>query len=174
MGERFQIVTTIAFLLFWAVLIFTPYSLVGYWTDGLLALAFIIFAIKTIFNTKVANPIVKWVLRVANLASLAITLGFLYFFFSNPFFIDDFKTRTFYYVYENGKLYNAYFKPVGAYSGGYGNFWITEIPLFFPVVENIVYYERAVHHDFGKDMDFEMNPVDNREVVRNYIKREVH
>lgn len=173
MGTKLQILATVAFLLFWATHIFTTYSMVGFWTDGLLALVFCILAVRTIFNTKSTNSLIKWAVRVANVLVLTISLTVAYAFFSNPFFIDHFKITSFYYVYENGNLYNAYFKPVGAYSGGQGNLWIAEVPLLFPFIEHEVYYERAARHDFGEDMDFEMNPVNNLEVLRNYINREL-
>jgi hypothetical protein len=72
----------------------------------------------------------------------------------------------------DGRLFNAYFKPVGAYSGGYGNFWITEMPKWFPIIGRQVYWERAVHHDFGEDIA-EGEPVDNYEVVKEYIRNKV-
>ena len=115
----------------------------------------------------------KWFIRTANLIGLVLILSFTYSHITNPFVIDTLKLRGFYFVQVNDRWYNAYFKPVGAYSGGQGNFWISEVPKYFPVIEHLVYYEHAVHHDFGKDMDFEMHPVDNREVVRTYINREV-
>ncbi len=78
----------------------------------------------------------------------------------------------FYYQSVNGRLFNAYFKPVGAYSGGEGNFWITEVPKFFPIIEWRVYYDRTVHWNFNDDT-FDGQQVDNYEVVKEYIKDEV-
>jgi hypothetical protein len=91
---------------------------------------------------------------------------------SNPFIIDHLKLRSFYFQKVNGRLFHAYFKPVGAYSGGQGNFWITESPVYFPLIEKRVYYEHAVLHDFNDD-NWEGEPIDNYEVVRSYIKDEV-
>ncbi|MFD2521982.1 hypothetical protein [Emticicia soli] len=90
----------------------------------------------------------------------------------STFFWDISKLRTFYYQSVDGRLFNAYFKPVGAYSGGYGNFWITETPKYFPLIESRVYFNRTVHHDFSDDI-FDGEPIDNYEVVRSYIKEEV-
>jgi hypothetical protein len=91
---------------------------------------------------------------------------------ANPFALDTLKLKSFYFQSVDGKLFNAYFKPVGAYSGGYGNFWITQSPKLFPLVERRVYWERTVHHDFGDDT-FDGEPIDNYQVVREYIKDEV-
>ncbi len=84
------------------------------------------------------------------------------------FFIDTFKVRSFYLIKTDNRLFNAYFKPVGAYSGGYGNFLITESPKYFPLIENPVYYDRTVHHDFSEDT-FDGQPVDNREIIRQIV-----
>jgi len=69
-------------------------------------------------------------------------------------------------VRVNGRNFNAYFKPVGSYGGGEGNFWITESPIFFPVIERQVYYEHAVLHNF-KDDTLEGRPIDNYEIIEN-------
>ena len=69
-------------------------------------------------------------------------------------------------------MFHAYFKPVGSYSGGEGNFWITESPLYFPFIEKDVYYEHAVLHDFS-DGYWDGRPINNYEVVKSYIKDDV-
>ncbi len=84
------------------------------------------------------------------------------------FFADTFKLRSFYFIKTDNRLFNAYFKPVGAYSGGYGNFTITESPRYFPIIESPVYYDRTVHHDFSEDT-FDGQPVDNKEIIRQMV-----
>lgn len=101
-----------------------------------------------------------------------IIFGLLGLNFTNPFALDTFKLRSFYYQSVDGRLFNAYFKPVGAYSGGEGNFWITEVPKFFPIIEKRVYYDRTVLWNFNNDT-FDGQPVDNYKVVKQYIKDEV-
>jgi hypothetical protein len=100
---------------------------------------------------------------VFNLIALSLT---------NPFAFDLVKLRSFYFQKVERRIFNAYFKPVGAYAGGQGNFWITESPIYFPFIEKRVYYERGVHHDFSDDY-WEGEPIDNYEVVRAYVKDEV-
>jgi hypothetical protein len=46
------------------------------------------------------------------------------------------------------------------------------IAKFFPVIERRVYWERTAHHDFSEDT-FEGEPIDNYQVVREYVKDEV-
>ncbi|MBK7311937.1 MAG: hypothetical protein IPI93_14470 [Sphingobacteriaceae bacterium] len=90
----------------------------------------------------------------------------------NPFAWDTFSMRSFYFQNVDGRLFNAYFTPVGSYSGGYGHFLITESPTYFPLIEKDVYYNRTVEHDFSDDM-FDGQPTDNYSIVRQYIKDEV-
>ncbi len=45
-------------------------------------------------------------------------------------------------------FFNAYFKSVRFYAGGYGNFWITECPKYFPLIEQEVYYKRTWDNNF--------------------------
>ena len=82
------------------------------------------------------------------------------------------KLHSFYFIRLEGRIFNAYFKPVGAYSGGEGNFWITETPIFFPIIEKEVYYEHAVLHNFNIDT-LEGKPTNNGERVRSYIQSEI-
>jgi len=133
--------------------------------------SFSFLALRIAFKSKTKKTWLTIVLKTTNVFCLLTLLGTLGS-FMNPFIIDAFKLRSFYYQSVDGRLFNAYFKPARAYSGGYGNFWITETPKYFPLVEWRVYWDRTVHHDFNDDM-FDGSPIDNYEVVRGYIKSEV-
>ena len=148
-------------ILYLLIVLFTHISLTGFWTDVI----FSIIAIGLIFKNIGGK---QW------LVYTFITIYLFYYLFEkiNPFISDTFLMRSFYFQNVDGRLFNAYFKPVGAYSGGQGNFWITESPKYFPIIEKEIYYERAVLQDFGDDT-FEGEPIDNYQEVKNYIKREV-
>lgn len=155
-----------------SLLLFSNYSLAGLWTDAivlvlLLAGSFFFLFVKT-YTRNPADVFLKgtWFL------ALAVCLAGSWRFFSNPFFIDYFKLRTFSSLRVNGRRFNAYFKPVGAYSGGYGNFWISERVRWLPFLEREVYYEHAVHWNFNDDSP-EGEPVDNAAVARQYVADEV-
>lgn len=79
---------------------------------------------------------------------------------------------SFYWIDVDDRIFNAYFQPVGAHSGGEGNFWITESPTYFPVIEEAVYYKHAILWNFGTK-EFDGQSVDQNEIVRSYIKDEV-
>lgn len=72
----------------------------------------------------------------------------------------------------NGRIFNAYFQPVGAYSGGEGVFWITESPKFLPFIEIEKYYNGAILWDFTWT-EWDGEPCNQTEIVRNYIQTEV-
>jgi hypothetical protein len=167
MKQQAQIILTICFAVYLATVLLTDISLTGFWTDVIFSVLLSGVALRLAFRGKLTL-----VLKTINILCSLIVLGLLGLNLINPFARDTFKLRSFYYLPVNGRLFNAYFKPVGAYSGGYGNFWITETPRYFPLIEWRVYWDRTVHHDFNDDT-FEGEQIDNYEVVRNYIKDEV-
>lgn len=169
---RKQITYITILLTYLLVITQTEYSLVGFWTDILFSLVFSLITFVTIFRNKTNCKLLTYSFRIIALISIISVYGFLISRLTNPFIIDTFKLRTFYYQSVNNRLFNGYFKPVGSYSGGYGNFWITEIPKFFPIVEKQVFYDRTVDHDFN-DETWEGEPIDNYKVVKGYIIDEV-
>jgi hypothetical protein len=90
----------------------------------------------------------------------------------NPFALDTFKLRSFYFLSVDNRLFNAYFKPVGSYSGGYGCLWIAETPRYFPLIEWNVHYHSSVHHDYNDDV-FDGERIDNSKLIIKYIQEEV-
>jgi hypothetical protein len=167
-----KIAATIIFPLYLTMVLLTDFSLTGYWTDVIFSVFFSIYALRLSFKLKLKSVWQAWLLQLANSVATLIIFGLLALNLTNPFAWDTIKLRSFYFQKVDGRLFNAYFKPVGAYAGGYGNFWITETPRYFPVLEWRVYYDRTVDHNFNDDT-FEGEPIDNSEVVRAYIKSEV-
>ena len=111
-------------------------------------------------------------LRTLTILSSVVVFGLIGLNLINPFAWDTFKMRSFYYVNVDGRLFNAYFKPVGAYAGGEGNFWITETPKYFPTIEIEKFYNRTVLWDFSAT-EWEGEPIDQNKVVKSYIKDEI-
>lgn len=168
----FIISITLLLPLYLAIVLFTGYSLTGFWTDVIFSILLSLSALLLVFRKNNTSRWLNVVLRCIAILCSVIVFGFIAINLTNPFIVDHFKMRSFYFQKVNGRLFHAYFKPVGAYSGGQGNFWLTESPVYFPLVEKDVYYEHAVHHDFNDDY-WEGEPIDNYEVVRSYIKDEV-
>lgn len=170
MKHTTQIIVSAFFPLYLATVLFTDFSFIGFWTDSIASLILSILSLRIIFKAKRSQTSMFIVivngLCLLTIAALAILV------LSNPFSVDYFQLRSFWYQSVDGRLFNAYFKPVGSYSGGYGNFWITETPKYFPLVEHQVYYERAVDYDFRADSS-EGKSVDNDEVVRSYTRQQV-
>ncbi|KAA2238758.1 hypothetical protein F0L74_21320 [Chitinophaga agrisoli] len=171
MSTRFKKIIPILLVFYLCVIIFTDISLTGFWTD--IICFSLLFTLTEVFLFRRGDGSRRSItLRRFIGVAVAGALVFFVFQFTNPFMIDTFKLRSFYFQNVDGRLFNAYFKPVGSYSGGYGNFWITETPAYFPFVEWEVYYNRTVDWDFDDD-NFDGQPVDNYEVVRSYIRSEV-
>jgi hypothetical protein len=167
-----QIIATTFFITYLLTILFTNISLTGFWTDVIFSILLSISSLRLVFKKRTNELWLTWTLRATNIICSLIVFGLIGLNLMNPFAADTLKLRSFYFQSVDGRLFNAYFKPVGAYSGGYGNFWITETPKYFPLIEWRVYYDRTVDYDFNDD-NWDGEPTDNYEVVRNYIKEEV-
>lgn len=172
MKNNTQEIVAISFAIYLLTVLLTDISLTGFWTDVVFSIPLASFAGLLAFTYKTGNIWETIILRAVSMLCALVVFGLLALHLVDPFARDTLKLRSFYFQSVDGRLFNAYFKPVGSYSGGYGNFWITESPKHFPFIEWRVYWERAVDYDFNDDT-FEGESTDNYEVVRNYIKSEV-
>jgi hypothetical protein len=172
MKQRTQIILSIFFPLYLATVLLTDFSLTGFWTDLIFSISLSVYSLILVFKNKTNILWLTITVRTTNILCSLIVFGLLGLSLINPFTWDTFKLRSFYFQSVDGRLFNAYFKPVGSYSGGYGNFWISETPKYFPLIEWRVYWDRTVDWNF-RDDTFDGQPVDNYEVVRSYIKDEV-
>lgn len=172
MKQGTQIILTIFFPLYLAIVLLTDISLTGFWTDVIFSIILSILSTRLVFKGKTNSLWLTIITKTINSICALIIFGLLGLNLMNPFALDMLKLRSFYYQSVDERLFNAYFKPVGAYSGGYGNFWISETPKYFLLIEWRVYWDRTVHHDFNDDT-FDGVAIDNYEVVRSYIKDEV-
>ncbi len=172
MKQWTQIIFTIFFAAYLATVLLTDISLTGFWTDIIFLILLSIFALRIVFRSKTNKLWLTVTLKTTKIVCSLIVFGLLGLNLINPFTWDTFKLRSFYYQSVDGRLFNAYFKPVGAYSGGEGNFWITESPKYFPLIEIEKYYKHAILWDF-RDTEWEGEPVDQNRIVRSYIKDKI-
>lgn len=167
MSAKILSLTTLGFL---GIIIFTNYSLTGFWTDWIISILLICSSIIAIyklkFNEKASHSLAVF---SSILFAVLLVFGFGILYFWNH---DILKTRSFYFQKVEGRLFNAYFRPVGAYSGGEGDFWISESPALFPIIEVEKYYKHAILWDF-RETEWENQPVDQFEIVKRYIEEEV-
>lgn len=172
MTKKQHTILTICTTAYLLTVCLTNISLVGYWTDILLSVILVSAGIW--FGTKLNSP-KTWLSvtsKTVNILSFAVVFGLLGHNLINPFSWDTLKTESFYCVEVEGRLFQAYFRPVGAYEGGEGNFWITESPIYFPIIEVEKMYDRTVTWDFSAT-EWEGEPIDQKAVVKNYIQEEV-
>jgi energy-coupling factor transporter transmembrane protein EcfT len=172
MTPRNQIILLIFFAIYLSIVLLTDISLVGFWTDIIFSILLALFSLRIVFKNKSNRTRLTITLKTITVILSIIVFGLITFSFTNIFIWDTFKMRSFYYQKVDGRIFHAYFKPVGSYSGGQGNFWITESPIYFPIIEKRVYYDRTVHWDFNSDT-FDGEPVDNYQVVKRYIEDKV-
>lgn len=172
MKQRIQIIFTIFFAAYLVTVLLTDMSLTGFWTDVICSICLLVFALRLIFKHKTDRIWLTITLKTLNILCSLVVFGLLGMNLINPFAWDTFKLRSFYFESVDGRLFNAYFIPVGAYSGGKGNFWITESPKYFPLIEIQKFYEPAILWDFS-DTEWEGEPVNQYKIVRSYIKDEI-
>lgn len=172
MRIKAQIVITIILVIYLLVVTLTNFSLSGYWTDAIFTMLLLSANWLLSFRSNRKKNLLVTAIKITTFLCSAFVVGILIWWLSNPFFIDNLKLRTFYFQKVDNRVFNAYFKPVGAYSGGYGNFWVSETSVYFPIVEKRIFWERTVHHDFGTDY-FEGEPIDNYQFVKEYITEKI-
>jgi hypothetical protein len=171
-SKNLQIILTFLLAGYLVVFYFTNISLTGIWTDIFFS---IILASIVLLITLKNQAYKRWLtltLRTTAVICSVILLGQFTIKLIDPFSWSILKARAFYLQKVDGRLFNAYFEPVGSYSGGEGNLWITESPKYFPIVELPIHYKHAILHNFKYDT-FEGIPVDNYKIVRSYIKEEI-
>ncbi len=169
MKKNKSIPTVLLFLVtivYFGTIFFTDFSLTGYWTDLIFSMLLLMILFVGVYKNKVSNSVIKGMVG-AVIIFYVFLIGVLFYFDK-----DIFKTRSFYLHKVEGRLFNAYFRPVGAYSGGEGNFWISESPVYFPIIEKEKYYKHAVLWDF-RITEWEGQPVDQNEVIKRYIVEEI-
>jgi hypothetical protein len=167
MTKRFPIILCVTIVIYSLTILLTDFSLTGFWTDILFSIILFIISLVFTFRRKMEK---LWL----TILTRTISICFVYVVFSllgpfrTPFVADMFKSRSFFFLKVDNRLFTAFFKPVGAYSGGYGNFLVTESPKYFPIIESPVYFDRTVQYDFKEDT-FDGEPIDNREIIRQIV-----
>ena len=172
MTNKRQVILTILTAIYLLIVLFTGYSLTGYWTDIIISLVLVTITLIVVFKRKTEKQWKTILLRAIAILCSVVVYGLLGLSLINPFSWDTLKMRSFYFQEVDGRLFNAYFKPVGAYAGGEGNFWITESPIYFPLIEIQKYYDRTVLWNFRVD-EWDGQPIDQNGVVKSYIIDEI-
>ena len=168
MRKIIPLVLSILMIVYLPIVLMTSYSLTGFWTDAIFAITLAVAACLKAFRK---NTWKRWQTYVVRTIAVVYTVALLVLgglFFSNMFFSRTFKMRSFMFLSVNGRLYHAYFEPGITYNLRCGNLWITESPLYFPVIEKTVHDKHSVYYDFGHDT-FWGQPTDNNEVMKTYI-----
>ena len=151
------------------LLAFTEFSLVGYKSDVLLpfgAMLALVIAMSTLESGRLKKSSRILVVFFVCMYSIG---GFSGWSQRNVFkVLNVFDVESFCYYSINGELYHGYFEPVGASSGGEGNFWITKSPTGFPILELEIYNEHAILWNFSSD-EFDGRNVDQNEIMRQTI-----
>jgi predicted PurR-regulated permease PerM len=118
----FIISATLLLLFYLLITLFTNYSLPGFWADVIFSILYSIAALILVFRKNTLARWLKILLRSVAVLCAFTVFGLIALNLTSPFVADLFKLRSFYFQKVNGRLFHAYFKPVGAYSGGQGNF----------------------------------------------------
>jgi hypothetical protein len=168
MRKIIPLVLSILMIVYLPIVLMTSYSLTGFWTDPIFAVALAVVACLKAFRKNTWKRRQTYMVRAIAVVYTVALLALGALFFPNMFSGGKFKTRSFMFLFVNGRLYHAYFEPKKTYYERYGNVWVTESPLYFPVIEKWIHDKHGVQYDFGHDT-FYGKPIDNHEVMRYYI-----
>lgn len=172
MTTRRQIILTLFTTAYLASVILTDISFTGYWTDIIFSILLVSIGLLTVFKHTSRKTWLNTSLKTLTIIYSVMVFGLGGLNLINPFTWNTFKMKSFYLEEIDGRIFNAYFKPVGAYSGGEGVLWITESPKLLPFIEIEKHYNGTVLWDF-RITEWEGDPVDQAEIVKNYILDEV-
>lgn len=172
MTTRGQIILTLFTTVYLATIILTDLSLTGYWTDLVFSILLVSLGLSIIIKQRTLNTSLSSFFKTLTILCSIVIIGLIAINLIDPFSWNRFKIKSFYYEQVNGRLFNAYFKPVGSYSGGEGIIRISESPKYLPFIEIQKHHDGAVLWDFSRT-EWEGEPVDQNEVLRNYILDEI-
>jgi len=167
--RKVSIIFGTLFLAYSMTLLFTKYSLTGFWSDIIFFPTLVIILIFSLYKTRRDRLPLLQTFRIISLCILILTIGYYGSALMTPFDIRK-DTKTLKSQIVNGRLFHPYFQPVGSWGKGYGPFWITESLKFVPFIERTVFAESGTEYDFN-GAEFDGKPID--EVVRNYITDEI-
>lgn len=151
---------------------FTNTSLTGYWTDVIASVLLVSTAWMLVIKQKGEKSWQGQVAKTLTVLSSVVLIGVGGSVLVNPFAWDRFSTTSFHYLRVESRWFHGYFTPVGAYSGGEGNFWITESPQYLPIIETQRFYKHAILWDFSVD-EWDGAPVDQKEIVKRHVQKDV-
>jgi hypothetical protein len=163
---------TIFFPLYLLLLAYTNISFTGFWTDLLLTISLAIWALWLVIKNNYSKAWYRFPMRIIHLLCSLLVFGFLIKKITNPFNLNNLEVTSFYLQQVDGRFFNAYFVPVGSYSGGEGDLRITESPRYFPIIETEIYYKHAVLWNFKND-EWDGQKIDQYSILDDYIKTEI-
>lgn len=142
-----HILITLAFVSYIAILLFTPYSLSGFWEESYLILTFAAVNVVVTFQLKLKNDRLRTATFMTNLL-----LGMFYFFyFSITIFSQRMGVTDVLWVEANGRYYNLLYFPFkeNERTDEFGTLYIYETSLKYPLIEKRIggYSIKHLHSD---------------------------
>ena len=133
------------------VVMFTPVSLYGFWTDVVVLLSWGGLLVRSAFFDPAARPWLRWMAGAVALVliiwffTLISTLGGLFFLSE----LTGARSVPQQQKLQGAYLVNQYFIPTGAYGCGMGKLITAKALIFFPFIEYRTEYDRCTHEDWG-------------------------
>lgn len=133
------------------VVVFTPISLYGYWTDVVVFVAWVTWLVFLALSGQL-RP--KWLNAIGPfLLGLAVFMPFLLIGSLGGMFLafELAGTRSVPQVDKLQGMYlvNQYFVPIGAYGCGMGKLITAKAPVFFPLIEYRTEFDPCTHENWG-------------------------
>jgi len=150
MKRRLPLILTIIMTTYFIVVMLTPFSLTGFWTDNVFALGLVIFSLFWTFKRNTEKTATKIALRFTTILASVLVFGIIGFNLINPFAWTVLETKMVESSSDGDFMIELeYFKPTGAWGCGYGTYWKTKTLKYFPIIEYQTFKNDCTHDDWG-------------------------
>lgn len=144
-----NIILTSIMIIYLAIIILTPFSFIGFWTDVLFTIGIVIFSIAKLNNGNIDNKVLRITHRLTTIGIAIIVIGIVGIHLINPFLWTVYKTKIAETTINGNYIELDYFKPIGAWGCGNGSYWKTKTLKYFPIIEFETYKNNCTHEDWG-------------------------
>lgn len=148
------ILLQILMLIYFPFVLFSKYSITGFWSDIIFSCILIFISIILSFKFKHENKILIRLNKGISIfysVTFCLVVGIK---IINPFNWTIFSTSQIEYKIKNSEITISYFEPTGAWGCGHGKYWETKTFLYFPIIEKEVYVDNCSLEDWSYFIKF--------------------
>lgn len=136
--------------IYFPVVMLSPFSLTGFWTDNLFSLGIVIISLLWSFKRKIEKKTIRIALRVTTIISSIFVFGIIGLHVIDPFSWTVMRTKMARWSSPKPPIIEfEYFEPTGSRGCGCGTYWKTKTLICFPFIEYETDTKQCAHDDWG-------------------------